>query len=645
LLDNYNFVRPAIASHNVRSLSHALSYSQKNNIPKSAFEFQMLYGMLDEIKDYFSENSYLLRVYLPYGDLVQGMSYLVRRLLENTANDSFLRQGFLDGNSEDELLEDPKSKIKNIGQVYSSSEFENVPNQDFSKVLVREKIQKEINNLSNQFQNPQKYPCLIGEQKLFSDSFFESCNPAKPSQILGFISSASIQDCNKAVSLAGDIQKKWFAYDFHKRAEVLKEIGLELEKNRFRLIALLSLEAGKPWVEADGEVSEAVDFLNYYAHHSRELFLNEELRSFPGEKNYNIYQPYGVSAIIPPWNFPLAILVGMASAALATGNSVVIKPASQTSLIAYEFVSIVNKVLKSKNLFQFLGLVNLITGDGKVIGNYLVEHPDVKLIAFTGSNQVGMSIYQKASQSQPPKRVIAEMGGKNAFVIDDSADLDEAIPALIYSAFGFSGQKCSAASRVIIHQNIYNEFLERFKQTLTEIIISDPALGQCYMGPVIDSNAQNKIKKYITMGKQESTVLLTDLKLPSDGFFVSPTVFLDLSEDSQLAQEEIFGPVLIVFKANNIDHAISIANNSNFALTGSIYSRSPNNIKQAIRDFVVGNLYVNRPCTGAIVSRQAFGGLKNSSIGFKAGGPNYLLQFVQEKTITENTMRRGFSED
>jgi RHH-type transcriptional regulator, proline utilization regulon repressor / proline dehydrogenase / delta 1-pyrroline-5-carboxylate dehydrogenase len=258
---------------------------------------------------------------------------------------------------------------------------------------------------------------------------------------------------------------------------------------------------------------------------------------------------------------------------------------------------------------------------------------------------VGMSIYHKASQSQPPKRVIAEMGGKNAFVIDDSADLDEAIPALIYSAFGFSGQKCSAASRVIIHQNIYNEFLERFKQTLPEIIISDPALGQCYMGPVIDSNAQNKIQKYITMGKKESTVLLTDLKLPSDGFFVSPTVFLDVSEDSQLAQEEIFGPVLIVFKANNIDHAISIANNSNFALTGSIYSRSPNNIKQAIRDFVVGNLYVNRPCTGAIVSRQAFGGLKNSSIGFKAGGPNYLLQFVQEKTVTENTMRRGFAED
>jgi RHH-type proline utilization regulon transcriptional repressor/proline dehydrogenase/delta 1-pyrroline-5-carboxylate dehydrogenase len=645
LLDNYNVVRPALASHNVRSLAHAINYALKKNIPKSAFEFQMLYGMLDELKDYFSENSYTLRIYLPYGDLVQGMSYLVRRLLENTANDSFLRQGFLDGSSEDLLLQDPNEKSFDLPKVIMETGFENIANLDFSKPINHTKIQFEIKNLNNEFKTPQKYPCLIGDQKIFSDKFFESVNPAKPAQALGHISYASLQDCNKAINVAKEIQKKWSQWDHTKRADLLAEVAHELENNRFRLIALLCLEAGKPWMEADGEVSEAVDFLNYYAQESLDLFAGDRLRSLPGEKNYNIYQPYGVSAIIPPWNFSLAILVGMTGAALATANSAIIKPSAQTSLIAFEFVKIFNKVLSKKGLHQFLGLINLITGEGKLVGNYLVEHPDVKLIAFTGSNEVGMSIYQKAGLARPPKKVIAEMGGKNAVIIDQSADLDEAIPGLIYSAFGYSGQKCSAASRAIIHQNIYAEFLARLKQSLPEIIITDPSHGQCYMGPVIDANAQIKINNYINIGKQEADLLIGDLELPESGYFVSPTVFINISEESKLAQDEIFGPVLVVFKAISFDHALSIANNNGFGLTGGLYSRSPHNIKQAIDHFVTGNLYINRPCTGAIVSRQAFGGLKNSSIGFKAGGPNYLLQFVQEKTITENTMRRGFAED
>ena len=645
LLDNYKFVKPALASHNVRSLAHAINYALKKNIPKSAFEFQMLYGMLDELKDYFSQNGYILRIYLPYGDLVQGMSYLVRRLLENTANDSFLRQGFLDGSSEDLLLQDPGSLALDSSEKPVDKGFQNIANLDFSKSANHQKILDEIKNLNNEFKVPVKYPCLIGEQKIFGDKFFESVNPAKPSQVLGLVSYGSLQDCNKAVSVAKETYKKWSQYDFLKRADLLRNVAQEIEKNRYRLIALICLEAGKPWSEADGEVSEAVDFLNYYAEESLEIFSLNKLRSLPGEKNYNIYESYGVSAIIPPWNFPFAILVGMTGAAIATGNTAVIKPSAQTSLIAFEFVKIFNKVLKTKGLDQFLGLVNLITGEGKLVGNYLVEHPDVKLIAFTGSNEVGMSIYQKASLSRPPKRVIAEMGGKNAVIIDQSADLDEAIPGLIYSAFGYAGQKCSAASRAIIHQNIYQEFLERLKQTLPEIILGDPALGQCYMGPVIDANAMTKINNYINIGKQEADLLIGDLAIPESGYFVSPTVFVNVAEDSKLAQEEIFGPVLVVFKANSFDHALSIANNSSFGLTGGLYSRSPNNIKQAIEQFTTGNLYINRPCTGAIVSRQAFGGLKNSSIGFKAGGPNYLLQFLQEKTITENTMRRGFAED
>lgn len=645
LLNNYNFVRPALASHNVRSLAHAINYALKKNIPKSAFEFQMLYGMLDELKDYFPENGYTLRIYLPYGDLLQGMSYLVRRLLENTANDSFLRQGFLDGSSEDLLLQDPQERSFEEVMSPFETEFENIPNLDFSKEINRQKIQLEIKNLTNEFKIPQKYPCIIGDQKIFTENFFESINPAKPCQILGYMTFGSIQECNKAIKIAKETQKKWSQYDYSKRAEILISVAQELEKNRFRLIALLCLEAGKPWMEADGEVSESIDFLNYYAQESLDLFLNDKLRSLPGEKNYNIYQPFGVSAIIPPWNFPLAILVGMTSAAIATGNSAIIKPSAKTSLIAFEFVKIFNKILSKKNLHQFLGLINLITGDGKQIGDYLVEHPDISLIAFTGSNEVGMSIYQKASRAYPPKRVIAEMGGKNAIIIDQTADLDEAIPGLIYSAFGYSGQKCSAASRAIIHQNIYQDFLKRLRQSLQEIIISNPALGDCYMGPVIDAHAQIKINNYINIGKNEADMLIGDFKVPDTGYFISPTVFANISENSKLAQDEIFGPVLVIFKAHSFDHALSIANNSGFGLTGGLYSRSPNNIRQAINQFVTGNLYINRPCTGAVVSRQAFGGLKKSSIGFKAGGPNYLLQFMQEKTITENTMRRGFAED
>jgi RHH-type proline utilization regulon transcriptional repressor/proline dehydrogenase/delta 1-pyrroline-5-carboxylate dehydrogenase len=645
LLDSYNFVRPALASHNIRSLAHAINYANKKSIPKDRFEFQMLYGMLDEIKDYFSENSYTLRVYLPYGDLVQGMSYLVRRLLENTANDSFLRQGFLDGASEDELLEDPRKKSNQANVIQSKSSFENVANLDFSKISNHHQIQKAISELRVEFKAEKKYSCLIGAEKVMAKDFFESINPAKPSEILGLVSYGSKHDCDRAVSLAKDIQKKWFQIGCEKRARILKQVADEVNHERFRLIALLCLEAGKPWIEADAEVSEAVDFLNYYTDESLKLFNDDRLRVLPGENNYNIYQAYGVSAIIPPWNFPLAILVGLASAALAAGNSVVVKPSQQTSLIAYEFVRIFNKVLSKSDYRQYLGLVNLITGEGKSIGNYLVEHPDINLIAFTGSNEVGMNIYQKSALNKPPKRVVAEMGGKNAVIIDESADLDEAIPGLIYSAFGFSGQKCSAASRLIIHQSIYSEFIDRLKRSLQEVLITDPSLAECYMGPVIDANAQIKINNYISLGKKTASAIVSDLNLPEQGYFVSPTVFCDVSENSVLATDEIFGPVLIVFKANNINHAISLANNSSFGLTGAIYSRSPNNIKKAIDEMVVGNLYINRPCTGAVVSRQAFGGLKNSSIGFKAGGPNYLLQFVQEKTITENTMRRGFADE
>lgn len=650
LLDNHRYLRPALASHNVRSLAHALAYAQEMQIDKANFEIQMLYGMLDELKNYFSENGYTLKVYLPYGDLVQGMSYLVRRLLENTANDSFLKQGFLDGKSEDILLEDPSRHYKEIATLSSrahndAEDFSNTPNSDFSKKDSQKAINEAIQGLRSQLNEDKLYPLIIGSEKILNNNYFETINPAMPNKSLGRISHSTLADCDKAIHIAGQSFEKWSQVSVETRAKILFACAQALEQNRMHFNALLCLEAGKPWLEADGEVSEAVDFLNYYAKQAIELFGENKLRSLAGEKNTNIYQAYGVSTVIPPWNFPLAILVGMASASLASGNTVIIKPSQQTSLIAYEFVSLFNKALKDLHQENFIGIINFLAGEGKVIGSYLVEHPQVKLIAFTGSNATGMDIYNKASQARPPKRVIAEMGGKNAIIIDDSADLDEAIPGVLYSAFGYAGQKCSACSRIIILENVYQDFIDRLSLAAREIKITDPSDNACYLAPVIDYSAQSKIIRYIELGKQEGKLLVGDLALPEQGCFVSPTIFSDIAENSKLAQEEIFGPVLIAFKARDFDQALAIANNSQFGLTGGLYSRSPRNIDKAIKEFTTGNLYINRSCTGAIVSRQAFGGLKNSSIGFKAGGPNYLLQFVQEKTITENTMRRGFAAD
>jgi RHH-type proline utilization regulon transcriptional repressor/proline dehydrogenase/delta 1-pyrroline-5-carboxylate dehydrogenase len=350
-----------------------------------------------------------------------------------------------------------------------------------------------------------------------------------------------------------------------------------------------------------------------------------------------------VALIIAPWNFPLAILGGMASAALVAGNAIIIKASSQTSIIAYEFITLLTSILRD-SLYP-PGLVSLLPGDGNTIGEYLVKHKDIRLIAFTGSNQVGKKIQEIAASAVPSKKIIAEMGGKNAIIVDATADLDEAIPGVMSSTFGYAGQKCSACSRLILEESIYEQFIERFKTAILEMKIGDLQDESTYMGPQIDQKAKNSIQSYIDEAKLNHQMIIGDLAVPQDGFFISPYVFLVDDKTSRIAQEEIFGPVLAVFKARDIGHAIKIANSTSYGLTGAIFSRSPDNIKLACDEFETGNLYVNRGSTGAVVSRQAFGGLKNSSVGFKAGGPLYLLQFVQERTITENTMRRGFVAD
>lgn len=644
LLENYRHVRPAFASHNFRSLSVILAAVDKYKIDKSNFEIQMLYGMLDELKEYFPERNYKLRVYMPYGELIPGMAYLVRRLLENTANDSFLKQGFLDESHEDDLLRDPKEVHKDHGG-YRIESFENAANLDFSRKENRENMIKAIASLRDELSQEKLYPALIADKEVFNDHCIDSVNPARPSEVLGRLSMSTTDDCDRAIDAADAAQKVWSKLSVEKRADILEYAAEKLEARRLEFDALLCLEGGKPWVEADAELSEAVDFLRYYAVHARELFKTSGLRSLTGERNTNEYQAYGVALVISPWNFPLAILCGMMAANLACGNSVVIKPSSQTGIVAYELVKLIREAVAEVLRKPFPALVNFVPGEGRVIGDHLVAHPKVRVIAFTGSDATGMRINNLANQARPVKKLTAEMGGKNVIIVDNSADLDEAIPGVIYSAFGYAGQKCSACSRLVVLEEVYDEFMHRLKNALDQVNVGEPEFGSCYMGPQIDINAQFSINKYIEQGKKDGKLFFGRVKLPEEGYFVSPTVFTNISEDSKLFQEEIFGPVLVVMKAKDLDHGLEIANNTNYGLTAGFFSRSPRNIRRVVKELQAGNLYINRSCTGAVVSRQAFGGLKQSSIGYKAGGPNYLLNFVQEKTITENTMRRGFAAD
>ncbi len=676
LFENYQYIKPAIASHNIRSLANALTIAKNKGLDKSEFEFQMLYGMLDSVKEYFAKEDLEIRVYLPYGELIPGMAYLVRRLLENTANESFLTQGFSKNMSVEKLLTDPKV---HVGQYRKDKEFlflNNFPHikeeldedvydyirdfvndadSDFSKDFNRADMKKALVKANSLYGAEKRIPLLINGEKIFTENTIDSINPSKFKQVLAKVSLADEKDAELAMSSAQKAFKSWSKVDIEIRAKVLKDTANEIRDKRFDFNAILVLEGGKPWNEADAEVSEIIDMLDYYADQALRFYKVNELVCLSGEKNTSAYMPVGVSAVIPPWNFPLAIMGGMAAASLVAGNTVIIKPASQTPVVAYEFSEILAshlaKNLKGKMPADLVSsILTYLPGPGRSVGNMLVEDARVKLIAFTGSCEVGMDINKKVnSNPKLVKHLIAEMGGKNTIIVDETADLDEAIPGVLYSAFGYAGQKCSACSRVVVMDSIYDKFVSRLAEAAASIVVEDGANPISYLPSVIDKIAHNKVKEYIEIGKKEATMVMGpkiyEGKVPEDGFFLPPSIFADVLPDSRLSQEEIFGPVLSVIRASDIEDAIEITNNTRFGLTGGLFSRSPENIAKVSRDIEVGNFYINRHCTGAIVGRQAFGGMKLSSIGFKAGGPNYLLQFMKEKTITENTMRQGFTVD
>lgn len=634
LLENHEYLYAAIGSHNVRSQARAIAIAETLNIPRRRFEMQVLYGMGDKLAKILVERGYRVRVYCPYGDLLPGMSYLIRRLLENTANSSFLRQSSEDRPIE-ELLAAPVANGKDA-LVYDRV-FPNVADTDYADEKLREAGQKAIQSVRQQL-GKTYLPLINGEYQTTTETV-NSVNPSNPSEVIGKIGLLSEEQAKQALKAAKDAFPNWRKTPVRQRAGVLRKAAELMEQRRHELSAWMVFEVGKPLRECDGEVSEAIDFCRYYADEMERL---EDGKNYDvaGETNRYQYQPRGISLIISPWNFPLAIPVGMTVASLVAGNCTLLKPAEVSSVIAAKIAEILVDAGVPQGVFQY------VPCRGSSVGAYMVKHPDVQMITFTGSQEVGCRIYADAAILQPGqkhlKRVIAEMGGKNGIVVDESADLDQAVAGVVHSAFGYSGQKCSACSRVIVVESVYNTFVTRLVEAARSLNIGPAEIPSTQVGPVIDANARDRIREYIEKGRAEAKVAL-EMPAPDNGYFIGPVIFSEVSPTATIAQEEIFGPVLSVIRAKNFSEALAIANSTNFALTGGLYSRTPSHIEQAKADFEVGNLYINRGITGAIVSRQPFGGFKLSGVGSKAGGPDYLLQFLEPRTITENIQRQGFA--
>jgi RHH-type proline utilization regulon transcriptional repressor/proline dehydrogenase/delta 1-pyrroline-5-carboxylate dehydrogenase len=644
LIDNYQSLRPAIASHNLRSLSHCLAYSEEQQLPERALEIQMLYGMCDEQAQLFREQSCRVRIYTPFGDLIPGMAYLVRRLLENTSNDSFLRQSFTDHPAIEKLLMKPSKHAAAQTPVpdVSADNFRNEPPTDFSIAENREAMVQALQDVRDQF--GQIYPLVMDGKSCDSRASLVSRNPSNTSEIIGRIASATAEQAVDAIDAAHRAFPAWAATDVATRAEYLELVAAEMRERRFELAAWIILECGKPWTEADAEVAEAIDFCTYYASEMRRLSTPRQ-HDLRGEENSYSYRPRGVCVVISPWNFPLAILTGMTAAAMVTGNTVVMKPAEQASVVAAKLMEIV------RNSHIPDGVINYLPGVGEDIGPTLVESPDVDMVVFTGSQRVGLEINRAAadtnSRQANVRRVIAEMGGKNTIIIDDDADLDEAIPGVIRSTFGFAGQKCSACSRVVVLESAYQEFVQRLVDAVSSLKIGAAEDPGTQIGPVIDEEARERILAAIAKVDPESEGVIALAVDPGaiskKGTYVGPHIIVNVDPSCPLAQNELFGPVLAVIRAKNLDQALTIANGTRYALTGGVYSRSPVTLKRARNEFQVGNLYLNRDITGAMVGRHPFGGFRMSGIGSKAGGPDYLQQFLVPVNISENTMRRGFA--
>jgi 1-pyrroline-5-carboxylate dehydrogenase len=481
------------------------------------------------------------------------------------------------------------------------------------------------------------HPLVIGGERVQGGGVFESRNPARPSEVLGRFQLATKEQAAQAIDVAHKAFASWSRVPAAERAAYLIEAAKRMRERRHVFSAWMVLEVGKSWAEADGDTAEAIDFMEFYAREMLRYDAGRPLTQLPGEKDTMVYVPLGVGAIIPPWNFPLAICVGMATAAIVTGNTVVVKPASDSPAIAWQFFALMDEVGLPPGVFNF------VTGSGGVVGDTLVKHPKTRFVSFTGSREVGVGINRLAAEVQPGqvwlKRVVAEMGGKDAIIVDEEADLDAAVEGVALSAFGFQGQKCSACSRAIVSEKLYDRFVDKLKARVETIVVGEPETYGVYLGPVVSASARDKILSYIEAGKKEGRLLTGGGPVAGrDGHFIQPTVIADVKPGARIAQEEIFGPVLAVIPVKTFDEALDVANGTDYGLTGAVYTKNKDKIERAKREFFVGNLYINRKCTGAIVGVHPFGGFNMSGTDSKAGGPDYLLQFLQAKSVAEKVI-------
>ncbi len=509
--------------------------------------------------------------------------------------------------------------------------FRNEKLTDFTKSLNRKKMEKNIAQVESQF--GREYSIIIGSERIRLDKKFHSYNPSKRGEIVGTFQEADINTADMAMEMALETFKSWRYTSAKTRANYLIKIADIMRKRRLELAAWMVLESGKNWVEADADVAEAIDFCEYYAREALRYDKGPKLLQYPGERDEQVYIPLGVGLVIAPWNFPLAILCGMTTASFVTGNTVIMKPSEDSPTIAARFMEIIQEAKVP------VGVVNFLTGHGRPAADYLVRHPKTRFITFTGSKAVGLYIVEQAGKTLPGqkwiKRVIAEMGGKDFIVVDSEADIDSAVTGVRSSAYGLQGQKCSACSRLILDDKVYDEFMKKFIPTVEAIKIGPVKYYKNWLGPVISEAAFNSILEYIKIGKSEGNCICGGEPARKDGWFIKPTVIVDIEPHHRIFQEEIFGPVLAVARAKNFDHALELVNCTEYGLTGAVYTKNRKKIERAKRESHVGNLYFNRKCTAALVGVHPFGGFNMSGTDSKAGGPDYLLLFLQAKAIGE----------
>lgn len=527
-----------------------------------------------------------------------------------------------------------------------SHPFKNEPLLDFSEESNRRAILSGLAEVQTLISKDSLYarPIINGQEVRSADTFTRT-DPSDNTKTVGVVEFGDVSVAERAVATCAEGLAAWRATSIEQRALALNRIATLFRERKSLLSGVIIREVGKTWREADADVAEAIDFCDYYAAEIRRIGAPRLTQQVMGEENYLRYQPRGVTVVISPWNFPLAIACGMVVAALVTGNTVVLKPAEQSSLIAHQLARIILEAGVPADAFSF------VTGKGEDIGPYLVKHPQVAMIAFTGSRAVGLQIVESASKVQSGqrmiKKVVAELGGKNAIIVDEDADFDDAIRGVLSSAFGYAGQKCSACSRLIVVGSAYEPFIQRLASATADIIVGSASDPASFLGPVVDQEAFERITR--TIASASNLTLLAQAKVPAEldqrGNYVPPTIFRDVPTNHPIWTDEIFGPVVACAQARDFDHAIQMATASEYALTGGVFSRHPQNLAKAKEEFRVGNLYINRGITGALVERQPFGGFLMSGIGSKAGGPDYLLQFMEPRVVTENTMRRGFSPD